>query len=71
MLGKNYYFIILNTVNDFLPNLPTLNIRAGGIDCLLFLYKRVLPFLGGYITESGTINLLRLDAYLKEIANVE
>ena len=54
-----------------MPHLPTLNIRAGGIECLLFLYKRVLPFLGGYITENGTINLMRLDAFLKEIGNIE
>ena len=57
--------------NDFLPHLPTLNIRTGGIDCLLFLYKRILPFLGGYITENGNINFVRLDAYLKEIASIE
>lgn len=57
--------------NDFMPKLPGFKIREGGIDCLLFIYKRVLPFMNGYLTNVGDINLNRLDIYLHELAKVE
>lgn len=57
--------------NDFLPHIPTLSIREGGIDSLLYLYKRSLPFLGGYLTNNGDLNLMRVDLFLKNIAEVE
>lgn len=51
--------------NDFLPHIPTLSIREGGIDALLFLYKKCLPLFGGYLTENGEINIMRIDLFLK------
>ena len=51
----NFYYNDINNYffrNDFLPNLPTLSIREGGIDCLLYLYKRILPFMKGYFIDN-------------------
>ena len=45
--------------NDFLPHLPTLSIRDGAIPMLMSLYKRVLPSLGGYLTENGEVSVTR------------
>jgi len=57
--------------NDFMPEFPGFRIRQGGIDCLLYIYKLVLPFLDGYITKDGDVNLKRLDVFLHELARVE
>lgn len=34
--------------NDFLPHLPSLEIREGAIDTILDIYKTCFPELGGY-----------------------
>lgn len=39
---------------DLLPQLPSLEISNGGLDSLLYVYKRILPYLKGYISENGT-----------------
>jgi 5'-3' exonuclease len=57
--------------NDFLPHLPALDIRAGGIEALIYLYKLVLPTMGGYITNEGIIDLDRLQTLLNQISQVE
>ncbi|KAJ7608732.1 exonuclease II [Roridomyces roridus] len=54
--------------NDFLPNLPDLHIHENGLERLFDVYKKVLPGLDGYINESGTINLRRLQVVLDEMA---
>lgn len=43
--------------NDFLPHLPSLSIHEGALDMLLDMYQRVLPTLGGYMTESGVVRV--------------
>mmetsp|Transcript_31295 Transcript_31295/g.28468 ORF Transcript_31295/g.28468 Transcript_31295/m.28468 type:complete len:97 (-) Transcript_31295:1994-2284(-) len=57
--------------NDFIPHLPCLTIREGGIDCLLYLYKRILPYMKGYFVENGELNLMRVDVFLREIGLIE
>jgi 5'-3' exoribonuclease 1 len=57
--------------NDFLPNLPNLHINEGALALMFKKYKEVLPKLGGYINEHGTINLERLGMLLDALADVE
>lgn len=47
--------------NDFLPHIPGINIRKGGIDILLNYYKAKLPQLNNYLTEKGEIILKNLE----------
>ena len=49
--------------NDFMPHLPGLNIRQGGIDILLNVYRIILPHLNGYMTKNGDINMKRMEKY--------
>lgn len=53
--------------NDFLPHLPSLRIAEGAIDALFFVYKYLLPKLGGYLTKNGDINLARMVYFLKHM----
>ena len=58
--------------NDFLPHLPCLNIREGGLDLLFNMYKSILPSESGYITsEGGKVDLKRLHRIFEELAKVE
>lgn len=57
--------------NDFLPNLPNLHINEGALALMFKIYKTVLPKGGGYINESGVINMDRLAILLEELSHVE
>ncbi|CAH3196326.1 unnamed protein product [Porites evermanni] len=57
--------------NDFLPHLPSLEIREGAIDRLVGIYKRVLPRCGGYLAKHGIVDLNRVQMVLQELGYVE
>lgn len=58
--------------NDFLPHLPSLDIRDGALDFLIDVYKQSIPSLGDYITyPSGNINLRHVDIILAKVAEIE
>ncbi|GBG32149.1 5'-3' exoribonuclease 2 [Hondaea fermentalgiana] len=67
----DFVFICFFVGNDFLPHLPSLSIREGGLELLLDLYKRVLPTVGGYLTKDGQVNLSRVDVYMGVLGTVE
>ena len=70
-LIDDFVFLCFFGGNDFLPHLPALNIHQGGIDILMHLYKRMLPFMGGYITTNGKVDLTRIEIFMKEFAKSE
>ena len=58
--------------NDFLPHLPSLDIRDGAIDFLIECYKEMLPSLGNYLTSpGGNLNLRQIDVILGRVGEVE
>ena len=62
----------MNKGNDFLPHLPSLDIRDGALDFLFNVYKRILPTLGDYITNhGGEVNLSHVDVILAEVGAIE
>ena len=65
-------FLCFFVGNDFLPHLPSLDIRDGGLDFLFNVYKRILPSLGDYITKSGgQVNLSHVDVILSQVGALE
>ena len=57
--------------NDFLPHLPHLHINKGALSELYSTYKSVLPSLGGYMNQNGTLNLERFEKFLQALAEKE
>mmetsp|Transcript_29042 Transcript_29042/g.32104 ORF Transcript_29042/g.32104 Transcript_29042/m.32104 type:complete len:1183 (-) Transcript_29042:314-3862(-) len=71
-LIDDFVFMCFFVGNDFLPHLPSLDIRYGALDYLLNVYKRLLPTMGNYITNhGGIVNLSQVDLMLAEVGAIE
>ncbi|KAL4710442.1 hypothetical protein ACJJTC_008844 [Scirpophaga incertulas] len=57
--------------NDFIPHLPNMHIGNDALPILYKTYMKVLPTLDGYINESGTLNLLRFEMFMQELAKID
>jgi 5'-3' exoribonuclease 2 len=67
----DWVFMCFFVGNDFLPHLPSLEIRDGGIDTLITIWKENLPAMGGYLTKDGTVELERVQYVLDGLAQQE
>ena len=70
-LIDDFVFMCFFCGNDFLPHMPTLEIREGAIELLMTTYKRVLPELGGYLCEGGDASLERVAKFMGIIGQYE
>lgn len=57
--------------NDFLPHMPTLDIREGAIELMMRTYRDMLPELGGYLAHGSTLNLGRVEQFIQRIGSLE
>lgn len=67
----DWVFMCFFVGNDFLPHLPSLEIREGAVDRLIELYKKCVYKTSGYLTCSGEVNLERVQMILKDLGLVE
>lgn len=71
-LVDDLVFLCFLVGNDFLPHLPCLEIREGGLNLLLNLYRSLLPSLDGFLTsQGGQVHLPRVMRIFAELARVE
>lgn len=67
----DWVFMCFFVGNDFLPHLPSLDIRDGGIDTLISIWREKLPIMGGYLTKDGSVDLPRAQHILDALAKLE
>lgn len=67
----DWVFMCFFVGNDFLPHLPSLDIRENGIDTLIAIWRDSIPAMGGYLTEDGHVAFQRAQIILQGLAKQE
>ncbi|KAJ1427822.1 XRN 5'-3' exonuclease N-terminus-domain-containing protein [Ochromonadaceae sp. CCMP2298] len=67
----DFIFICFFVGNDFLPHLPSLDIRDGALDFLMETYKDLLPSMGYITSPGGKLNLRAADVILGRVGEIE
>ncbi|KAH9825972.1 5'-3' exoribonuclease 2 [Teratosphaeria destructans] len=67
----DWVFMCFFVGNDFLPHLPSLDIREDGIDTLIAIWRDNIPTMGGYVTKDGHVDLARAQLILEGLAQQE
>jgi 5'-3' exoribonuclease 2 len=67
----DWVFMCFFVGNDFLPHLPSLEIRDQGIDLLTKIWRDLVPQMDDYVTKNGYPNMLRVQQILQALAAQE
>lgn len=67
----DFIFLCFFVGNDFLPHVPCLTIREGGIDVLMRVYEICLGTMPDYLTNEGSLNMGSLKIFIGEMCQYE
>ena len=67
----DWVFMCFFVGNDFLPHLPSLDIREGAVEVLIDIWKKLARNWDGYLTDSGDIALDRVQTVMEELGLLE
>lgn len=69
----DWVFLCFFVGNDFLPHLPSLEIREGAVDKLVGIYKEVIraDYTVKYLTENGKVDLRQAQKILHNLGQLE
>ena len=67
----DWVFMCFFVGNDFLPHLPSLEIKEGAIESLIGIWKYNARKWGGYLTDSGDIDLCRVQDVMQDLGQYE
>ncbi|TQB72974.1 5'-3' exoribonuclease 2 [Monascus purpureus] len=67
----DWVFMCFFVGNDFLPHLPSLDIRENGIDTLIAIWRDNIPIMDDYVTKDGRVDLKKAQLILEGLAKQE
>ena len=67
----DWVFMCFFVGNDFLPHLPSLEIRDQGIDTLIGIWRGLVPQMTDYVTNNGFPDMVRVQQILQALAAKE